>query len=58
MLRLVARSLSIKAIAAELTVAPTVDAHLQHIYSKAGVSTRAAATLFAAEHDLLETLER
>ena len=57
-LRLVARSLSIKAIAAELTVAPTVDAHLQHIYSKAGVSTRAAATLFAAEHDLLETLER
>ena len=58
-LRLVARGLSIKAIAAELTVAPkTVDAHLQHIYSKAGVSTRAAATLFAAEHDLLETLER
>jgi DNA-binding NarL/FixJ family response regulator len=56
-LRLLARGLSIKAIAAELTVAPkTVDAHIQHIYSKAGVSTRAAATLFAAEHDLLETL--
>jgi len=56
-LRLLARGLSIKAIAAELTVAPkTVDAHIQHIYAKAGVSTRAAATLFAAEHDLLETL--
>jgi DNA-binding NarL/FixJ family response regulator len=56
-LRLLARGLSIKAIAAELTVAPkTVDAHIQHIYVKAGVSTRAAATLFAAEHDLLETI--
>ena len=56
-LRLLARGMSIKAIAAELTVAPkTVDAHIQHIYAKAGVSTRAAATLFAAEHDLLETL--
>jgi HD-GYP domain-containing protein (c-di-GMP phosphodiesterase class II) len=56
-LRLLARGLSIKAIAAHLTVAPkTVDAHIQHIYGKAGVSTRAAATLFAAEHDLLETL--
>jgi HD-GYP domain-containing protein (c-di-GMP phosphodiesterase class II) len=56
-LRLLARGLSIKSIAAQLTVAPkTVDAHIQHIYAKAGVSTRAAATLFAAEHDLLETL--
>jgi HD-GYP domain-containing protein (c-di-GMP phosphodiesterase class II) len=56
-LRLLARGLSIKAIAAELTVGPkTVDVYIQHIYAKAGVSTRAAATLFAAEHDLLETL--
>jgi HD-GYP domain-containing protein (c-di-GMP phosphodiesterase class II) len=56
-LRLLARGLSIRAIAAALTVAPkTVDAHIQHIYAKAGVSTRAAATLFAAENDLLETL--
>jgi HD-GYP domain-containing protein (c-di-GMP phosphodiesterase class II) len=56
-LRLLARGLSIKAIAAELTIAPkTVDAHIQHIYAKAGVSTRAAATLFAAEHDLLATV--
>jgi HD-GYP domain-containing protein (c-di-GMP phosphodiesterase class II) len=56
-LRLLARGLSIRAIAAELTIAPkTVDAHIQHIYAKAGVSTRAAATLFAAEHDLLATV--
>lgn len=31
----------------------TVDHHIQHIYEKIGVSTRAAATLFAMRHDLL-----
>jgi HD-GYP domain-containing protein (c-di-GMP phosphodiesterase class II) len=31
----------------------TVRHHLEHIYNKIGVSTRAAATLFAIEHDLL-----
>jgi DNA-binding NarL/FixJ family response regulator len=31
----------------------TVDHHIQHIYTKIGVSTRAAATLFAMQHDLL-----
>jgi EmrB/QacA subfamily drug resistance transporter len=56
-LRLVARGLSIKEIARALTIAPkTADAHLQHIYTKAGVSTRAAATLFAMEHDLVGPL--
>ena len=34
--------------------AKTVDFHLQSIYAKAGVSTRAAATLFAVQNDLLE----
>ena len=54
MLRLVARGLSIKAIAAQLTISPkTADAHIQHIYAKAGVSSRAAATLFAMQHDLV-----
>jgi HD-GYP domain-containing protein (c-di-GMP phosphodiesterase class II) len=53
-LRLLARGQSIKEIAKTLFVAPkTVDAHIQHIYSKAGVSTRAAAALFAMHHDLL-----
>ena len=31
----------------------TAEHHVQHIYTKIGVSTRAAATLFALEHDLL-----
>lgn len=58
-LRLLARGLSIKQIAQRLTIAPkTADAHIQHIYAKAGVRSRAAATLFATEQDLLDTLER
>ena len=53
-LRLLARGNSIGQIAAALVVAPkTVDNHIQHIYNKIGVSTRAGATLFAMEHDLL-----
>ncbi len=53
-LRLVARGHSMRAIAARLVVSEkTVDNHIQHIYNKAGVSTRAGATLFAMEHDLL-----
>jgi len=31
----------------------TAEHHVQHIYTKIGVSTRAAAALFALEHDLL-----
>ena len=39
---------------AELGLSPkTVGHHVQSIYSKVGVSTRAAAALFAVEHDLL-----
>jgi HD-GYP domain-containing protein (c-di-GMP phosphodiesterase class II) len=53
-LRLLARGLSIKEIGRTLFVAPkTADAHIQHIYAKAGVSTRAAATMFAMQYDLL-----
>ncbi|HEY1330504.1 MAG TPA: HD domain-containing phosphohydrolase [Actinomycetota bacterium] len=53
-LRLLARGLSIKQMARRLVVAPkTVDAHLQHIYGKLGVSTRAAATVFAMQHGLV-----
>ena len=56
-LRLLARGHSMKQIAALLTISPkTVDRHIQHIYSKIGVSTRAAATLFAMQHDLLTDL--
>jgi putative nucleotidyltransferase with HDIG domain len=53
-LRLVARGRSNKAIAAELRLSPkTVGHHVGHVYAKAGVSTRAAAALFAVEHGLL-----
>ncbi len=53
-LRLLARGHSMKTIAAQLVVADkTVDNHIQHIYNKIGVSTRAGATLFAVEHNLL-----
>ena len=53
-LRLLARGLSNRQMAAELHVAPeTVKRHVQHIYDKAGVATRAGATLFAVENALL-----
>jgi HD-GYP domain-containing protein (c-di-GMP phosphodiesterase class II) len=32
----------------------TAEHHVQHIYTKIGMSTRAAAALFALEHDLLD----
>ncbi|NWF68388.1 MAG: HD domain-containing protein [Chloroflexi bacterium] len=53
-LRLIARGLSTRQIAQTLTISPkTADHHIQHIYNKIGVSTRAAATLFAMQHNLL-----
>jgi HD-GYP domain-containing protein (c-di-GMP phosphodiesterase class II) len=57
-LRLVARGYTIKQIAEILTLSrKTVDNHIQHIYNKIGVSTRAGATLFAMEQDLLIDME-
>jgi HD-GYP domain-containing protein (c-di-GMP phosphodiesterase class II) len=35
--------------------AKTVGHHIQHVYQKAGVRSRAAATVWAFEHDLLRT---
>jgi HD-GYP domain-containing protein (c-di-GMP phosphodiesterase class II)/DNA-binding CsgD family transcriptional regulator len=53
-LRLVARGLSNREIADTLVVSRrTAEHHVQHIYSKIGVSSRAAAALFAMEHGLL-----
>jgi response regulator RpfG family c-di-GMP phosphodiesterase/DNA-binding CsgD family transcriptional regulator len=55
-LRLIARGRSNREVAAELVVSPrTVGTHVEHIYAKAGVSTRAGAALFAMEHGLLTT---
>jgi HD-GYP domain-containing protein (c-di-GMP phosphodiesterase class II) len=53
-LRLVARGLTNKQVAARLSIAPkTAGNHVQNLYAKLGVSSRAAAALYAAEHDLL-----
>jgi HD-GYP domain-containing protein (c-di-GMP phosphodiesterase class II)/DNA-binding CsgD family transcriptional regulator len=50
-LRLAARGLTTKAIADRLYISPkTADHHIQHIYDKIGVSTRAAAALWAMQH--------
>lgn len=55
-LRLIARGRSNKQVAHQLGIsAKTVGTHVEHIYAKAGVTTRAGATLFAMEHDLLRT---
>lgn len=53
-LRLIATGLSNPQIAKRLYISRrTAEHHVQHIYTKIGVSSRAAATLFALEHDLL-----
>ena len=53
-LRLLAGGLSNKGIAVRLNVSPkTVGHHVGHVYAKAGVASRAAATLFALEHGIL-----
>jgi DNA-binding CsgD family transcriptional regulator len=53
-LRLVARGKTNRSIAHELGVSErTVDRHVSNIFTKVGVSSRAAATSFAYEHDLV-----
>ncbi|MFP3901410.1 MAG: HD domain-containing phosphohydrolase [Acidimicrobiia bacterium] len=53
-LRLVADGCSNPEIGRRLGISRrTAEHHVQHVYTKIGVSTRAAAALFALEHDLL-----
>jgi DNA-binding CsgD family transcriptional regulator len=53
-LRLLAAGETNKAIAAELVLSKrTVDRHVSNIFGKLGVSSRAAATAFAYEHELV-----
>jgi len=53
-LRLVAQGLSDRQIAEQLVISPrTVNWHLTAIYSKLGVSSRAAATRYAIEHQVV-----
>lgn len=54
-LQLVATGLSDAEVAAKLVVSPrTVSTHLQSIYGKLGVNSRAAATRYAVEHHLVD----
>jgi HD-GYP domain-containing protein (c-di-GMP phosphodiesterase class II) len=52
-LRLAARGLTTREIALRLDIsAKTADHHIQHIYNKISVSTRAAAALWATQHQV------
>jgi HD-GYP domain-containing protein (c-di-GMP phosphodiesterase class II) len=55
-LGLLARGLATKQVARRLGISPkTCDHHIQRLYGKVGVSTRAGATLFALEHGLVSS---
>ena len=55
---LLARGASNKEIARTLVIAEKTAAnHVEHIYAKIDVSTRASAALYAMRHGLLDTLE-
>jgi HD-GYP domain-containing protein (c-di-GMP phosphodiesterase class II)/DNA-binding CsgD family transcriptional regulator len=52
---LLGRGLRTKEIAQRLVVSPrTVEHHVQHVYDKLGLRSRAGARLFAIEHGLLD----
>jgi DNA-binding CsgD family transcriptional regulator len=54
LLRLVAAGKTNRAIAAELVLSErTVDRHVSNIFTKLGVSSRAAATAYAYQHQLI-----
>jgi DNA-binding NarL/FixJ family response regulator len=53
-LRLVAQGATNRSIAAELVLSDrTIDRHVSNIFAKLRVSSRAAATAYAYEHDLV-----
>ena len=55
-LRVLVRGESNQEIAEDLGIsAKTVGHHVQHVYQKARVRSRAAATLWAFEHDLVRS---
>jgi HD-GYP domain-containing protein (c-di-GMP phosphodiesterase class II) len=57
-LRLVARGMSTKEIAEQLVISrKTAANHVEHIYTKIGVSNRARASLFAMKHGLMSDAE-
>jgi HD-GYP domain-containing protein (c-di-GMP phosphodiesterase class II) len=53
-LKLMSKGLSNREVARRLYISPrTAEHHVQHIYTKIGVSSRAAAAMFAMEHGLI-----
>jgi HD-GYP domain-containing protein (c-di-GMP phosphodiesterase class II) len=57
-LGLLARGLSNKEMGSRLGVsARTVSSHVEHIYTKIGVSSRGAAAMFAMRHGLVDTIK-
>jgi DNA-binding CsgD family transcriptional regulator len=55
---LVARGATNRQVAQRLAISPkTAGSHIEHIYVKIGVSSRAAAALFAIQHGLVPDLE-
>ncbi|MEO8668222.1 MAG: HD domain-containing phosphohydrolase [Bauldia sp.] len=53
-LRLIASGLTAKEAARQLEISPkTADNHIQNLYAKIGVTTRAGAALYALEHGLV-----
>ena len=56
-LTLLARGMSNPQIAETLTISrKTVSSHVEHIYTKLGVTTRTSAALFAMQNGLVEPL--
>ena len=54
-LQLAAKGLTTRQIAERLVISPkTADHHIQHIYGKIGVSTRAGAALWAMQHSMVQ----
>jgi DNA-binding CsgD family transcriptional regulator len=54
-LRLIAAGLTAKEAAQRLKISPkTADNHIQNLYAKIGVTTRAGAALYALEHGLAQ----
>ena len=53
-LHLAAKGFTTRQIAERLHISPkTADHHIQHVYDKIGVATRAAAALWAIQHDVV-----
>ncbi len=58
-LRLLARGLSNREIAERLVISPkTASHHVEHIYAKTGTANRALASLYAANHGLIDEGEK